>query len=219
MKVLVIPDIHLKPWIFDKVEVILNKYKIDKAVFIGDLVDDWNKESYIDLYKDTIDRAMLFKNTYKESIFCYGNHEVAYIVDSWCSGNSELFRPLIKSMLNEYEKAVEPVLAIKIDNVVFSHAGIANSCEVSYDIDTIDQVRLATAYNDTDSPLWVRPDPWITFCKDYTQVVGHSPVKKITKHNNVWLVDTFSTCQNGAAYGDETFLVIDTKTADVIIYK
>ena len=31
MKVLVIPDIHLKPWIFDKVEVILNKYKIDKA--------------------------------------------------------------------------------------------------------------------------------------------------------------------------------------------
>ena len=30
MRVLVIPDIHLKPWIFDRAEKILNEGKADK---------------------------------------------------------------------------------------------------------------------------------------------------------------------------------------------
>ena len=219
MKVLVIPDVHLKPWIFDEAEFILKKYKLDKAVFIGDLVDDWHKEKYIDLYKDTIDRAVLFKCMNRDSIFCYGNHEVAYMIDSWCSGNSELFRPLIKSMLNKYERAVEPVLATKIDNVVFSHAGIAFSYEVSYNIETIDKIRLTVAFDDDNSPLWVRPDPWNSFCKDYIQVVGHSPVRTIKQFDNVWVTDTFSTNEDGSMYGDQTFMSIDTVTGEIVKYR
>ena len=47
MKILVIPDVHLKPWIFDKAEELMNKYHLDNVVFIGDLVDDWNQDCNI----------------------------------------------------------------------------------------------------------------------------------------------------------------------------
>lgn len=219
MKVLVIPDVHLKPWIFDDAEFILKNFNLDNAVFIGDLVDDWHKENYIDLYKDTIDRAMLFKCMNSDSIFCYGNHEVAYMLGDWCSGNSELYRPMIRSMLNQYERSVMPVLAIKIDNVVFSHAGIAKSYVADYRIENIDHIKLPTAFNDNDSPLWVRPDPWTKFNKDYIQVVGHSPVRTIKQFDNVWVTDTFSTNENGSMYGDRTFMSVDTVTGEITKYR
>ena len=44
MIVLVIPDIHLKPWIFDRAEEILREGKADKAVCLMDIPDDWGKE-------------------------------------------------------------------------------------------------------------------------------------------------------------------------------
>ncbi len=39
MKVLVIPDVHLKPWMFDEAEKV-SAEKYDKIVCLGDLVDD-----------------------------------------------------------------------------------------------------------------------------------------------------------------------------------
>ena len=44
MRVLVIPDIHLKPWIFDRTEKILRDGKADRAVCLMDMPDDWNME-------------------------------------------------------------------------------------------------------------------------------------------------------------------------------
>ena len=40
MRVLVIPDIHLKPWIFDRTEKILRDGKADRAVCLMDMPDD-----------------------------------------------------------------------------------------------------------------------------------------------------------------------------------
>ena len=48
MKVLVIPDIHLKPWIFDRAEKILKDGKADRAVCLMDIPDDWNMEFQIE---------------------------------------------------------------------------------------------------------------------------------------------------------------------------
>ena len=48
MKVLVIPDIHLKSWIFDKAEVILRQGKADRAVCLMDMPDDWNMEFHME---------------------------------------------------------------------------------------------------------------------------------------------------------------------------
>lgn len=205
-KVLVIPDVHLKPWIFDRAEAIMQENKLDLAVFIGDLVDDWKCEAKLDLYRETIERAEVFKAMRPNSLFCYGNHEVAYMVNSSCSGNSELFRSAITYMLNQYERIVEPKLVHIVDNVVFSHAGV----ESHYDIHKLEQSHnLLELYHSMDSPLWSRPDPWVTY-KDIPQVIGHTPMKNIVHKDNLWFVDTFSTCSDLTPYGDQTFLVIDT---------
>ena len=42
MKVLVIPDIHLKPWIFDKAETIRKAGKADRTVCLMDIPDEWD---------------------------------------------------------------------------------------------------------------------------------------------------------------------------------
>lgn len=54
MRVLVIPDIHLKPWIFDRTEKILRDGKADRAVCLMDMPDDWNMEFQIERYKETL---------------------------------------------------------------------------------------------------------------------------------------------------------------------
>lgn len=45
MRVLVIPDIHLKTWIFDCAEDILKDGKADRAVCLMDIPDDWGMET------------------------------------------------------------------------------------------------------------------------------------------------------------------------------
>lgn len=47
-KVFVIPDVHLKPWMFDKAEELLSRSEYDKIVCLGDLVDDWDQEKNLD---------------------------------------------------------------------------------------------------------------------------------------------------------------------------
>lgn len=45
MKVLVLPDIHLKPFIFARAKEILKDGGADTAVCLMDIPDDWGKES------------------------------------------------------------------------------------------------------------------------------------------------------------------------------
>lgn len=49
-KVFVIPDVHLKPWMFDKAEELLSRSEYDKIVCLGDLVDDWDQEKNLGKY-------------------------------------------------------------------------------------------------------------------------------------------------------------------------
>ena len=43
MKVLVIPDVHLKPWMFEQAAVLMREKKADRAVCLMDITDDWGK--------------------------------------------------------------------------------------------------------------------------------------------------------------------------------
>lgn len=78
MKVLVIPDIHLKTWIFDRAENILKAGKADMAVCLMDMPDDWDMEFQIERYKETFDRAIAFAAACPDTLWCYGNHDVSY---------------------------------------------------------------------------------------------------------------------------------------------
>lgn len=43
MKVLVIPDVHLKPWMFEQAAVLMRAKQADRAVCLMDIPDDWGK--------------------------------------------------------------------------------------------------------------------------------------------------------------------------------
>ena len=67
MKILVIPDVHLKPFIFDMAEEILGREKVDNCVVLGDLVDDWGQQLNVDLYSKTLDRAIRFAKDHPDT--------------------------------------------------------------------------------------------------------------------------------------------------------
>ncbi len=58
MKVLVIPDVHLKPEIFDQAEEIMETTDCEGIVCLGDIVDDWGCMSDFEKYEETMDRLI-----------------------------------------------------------------------------------------------------------------------------------------------------------------
>ena len=53
MKALVIPDVHLKPWMFERAAGIMKTGIADKAVCLMDIPDEWNQQLNLDLYMQT----------------------------------------------------------------------------------------------------------------------------------------------------------------------
>ena len=77
MKVLVIPDIHLKPWMFNRAAELLKDGIAGGAVCLMDIPDDWRQEFNLDLYVQTFDAAIQFAKDFPETLWCYGNHDIA----------------------------------------------------------------------------------------------------------------------------------------------
>lgn len=231
MRVLVIPDIHLKPWLFDRAERIMENEKADKAVCLMDIPDDWGRELDIDLYRETYDRAIAFAKTYPDTVWCYGNHDVSYSWGKLETGYSPYAERTVIGKLEELEDSLQSKNQIsfihRIDKVMFMHGGLTaefvsrlNPELVDADIDEILDVvnGLSDKYmwND-DSPLWLRPQysELDAFRKDeYTQVVGHTPVKNIFEKNGFISTDVFSTYRDGIQIGESTMIIIDTETRD-----
>ena len=53
MKVLVIPDVHLKPWIIERASELLDGNAADRAVCLMDIADEWRQEYNLPLYVET----------------------------------------------------------------------------------------------------------------------------------------------------------------------
>ena len=58
--VLVIPDVHLKPWMFQRASERIKEMKLDRAVCLMDIADDWGQELNLNLYGQTYDAAIAF---------------------------------------------------------------------------------------------------------------------------------------------------------------
>ena len=229
MRVLVMPDIHLKTWIFDRAEDILKAGKADRVVCLMDMPDDWNMEFQIELYRKIFDRAILFAKTYPNTLWCYGNHDLSYPWGRLESGYSPYAERTVLSKLEELENSLQDPSQIaimhRIDNVIFSHGGLTanfirrlNAELLEADIDEV-----VAAVNDAsqnylwsdDSPLWLRPQHKTVkaFRNDlYTQVVGHTPVEKIYEKDGIISTDVFSTYRNGTQIGESAMIVIDSET-------
>ena len=90
MKVLVIPDVHLKPWMFQRASELMKEIKPDRAVCLMDIADDWRQQFNLDLYIQTYDAAIAFAKKYPNTLWCYGNHDVCYLWNQRETGYSKI---------------------------------------------------------------------------------------------------------------------------------
>ena len=171
MNVLVIPDIHLKTWLFDRAEAILKEGKADMAVCLMDMPDDWDMELRIDRYRETFDRAIAFAVSYPDTLWCYGNHDVSYPWGKLESGYSPYAERTVIAKLKELENSLQEHSRIniihRIDNVLFSHGGLTTEYVKWLGVDLLDANidDVIAAVNDAsydrlwndESPLWFRP--------------------------------------------------------------
>jgi len=231
MKVLVIPDIHLKSWIFDGAEAILKAGKADRAVCLMDMPDDWDMEFQIERYKETFDRAIAFAASYPDTLWCYGNHDVSYPWGRLETGYSLYAERTVMTKLKELENSLQDSSQInimhRIDNVLFSHGGLTVDFLKCLNVDLLnaDIDDVIAAVNDAshdylwndESPLWLRPQnkDRETFRADvYKQVVGHTPVERIYEKDGIISTDVFSTYRDGTQIGESAMIVIDSETGE-----
>lgn len=229
MKVLVIPDVHLKPWMFKRAAEIMDSENIDRAVCLMDIPDDWNQEYNVALYEETFDAAITFQKNHPETLWCYGNHDLSYVWMQTESGFSTFAMFAVADKISELKETLpdrnQMQFIHRIDNVLFLHGGLSHAfvkyyaASVDYeDVDAVLEIINNMGCNemwDDASPLWLRPQ--VDIDKMYKQdemlqVVGHTPVESITMDWNLISCDTFCTYPDGSKFGSHEFLVIDTQT-------
>lgn len=229
MKVLVIPDIHLKPHMFRQAGSLMERGVAERAVCLMDLPDDWGQEYHISLYEETFDEAIIFAKKYPDTLWVYGNHDLCYLWDERESGYSAMAAPTVQRKLSELQRALPEGNEIryiqKIDQVLFCHGGILDSFvrqnvppSKYHDVDevvrTINRLPREAMWHDS-SPIWHRPQHWagkLYKPRKLLQVVGHTPVEQIYREGNVISCDVFSAYMDGSAIGTEEYLVMDTET-------
>ena len=231
MRVLVIPDIHLKTWIFDRAESILKAGKADRAVCLMDMPDDWNMEFQTEKYRETFDRAIDFAKKFPDTLWCYGNHDVSYPWGQLETGYSPYAERTVMSKLEELENSLQDPSQIaimqRIGNVLFSHGGLTVDFLrwLDKELPEADIDEVVAAVNNAsqnylwhdESPLWLRPQNRTVnaFRNDtYTQVVGHTPVEKIFEKDGIISTDVFSTYRDGTQIGESAMIVIDSETRE-----
>lgn len=240
-KILVIPDIHLKPHLFDRAAAILESGQAKRAAVLGDLVDDWNQGGNIELYERILNRAIEFAKQFPDTLWCYGNHDLSYIWRMQQSGYSYAAQFTCESGLKRLYTTIcrssdhNPPMGVvqRVGNVWFSHAGVTEeyALRVTGNNKHKDGTSWATDENTVfnftnddniynlwhdDSPIWARPqDTWenteMYKSDKIMQVVGHTPMKKITFVDNLLSTDVFSTHQDGTPIGERKFAIVDTK--------
>lgn len=237
-KVLVIPDVHLKPIMFERAAKILDSGQADFAVQLGDIFDDWGQEFNYRLYDMTTDKAIEFHKKYPKTLWCMGNHDFGYYFPEYGrreTGHSKMQEDTMADNAARMVGAgIEQKTIHVVDNVIFSHAGLtrkwAEKIKVNWDeltkygkmtLDELndhvieDQINAVSDLDllwEENSPFWARPQQHadeIMFT-DKMQVVGHTPMKNITFENNILSTDVFSTHSNGALIGSRRFVIVDT---------
>ena len=227
MRVLVIPDIHLKPRVFVQASALMQRGAADRAVCLMDIPDDWGQTFNLDLYAAAYDAAIAFAKRWPETLWCYGNHDVCYLWNERESGYSKIASRTVCDKLRGLREALpdERQLAFmhRIDCVLFSHGGLAEAFVRQYvpkerfdDADevlrTINGLGHWELWQDL-SPIWYRPQYYggaMYKEKGFLQIVGHTPVEAIKRQGNVISCDVFSTYRDGSPIGTQEFLLLDT---------
>lgn len=234
MNVLVIPDSHLRAWMFDSADKIIQQHKPDKVVVLGDLVDDWGRQRCVMLYQKMMDKCVEFATKYPDTVWFWGNHDVAYLDPACqCSGHSDFATATVVEGLGRLRKALNNEIRIvaRIDDVIFSHAGLADvECQLSKElpsreeewdflIDHFNAQSFRRLWSDL-SPLWFRPNyRFEPYSKGgCLQVAGHTPVKMAGLYHNLLITDVFSTDRALRPLGNQYFTTVDTASHELTFF-
>lgn len=227
MKVLIVPDVHLKPDMFSRASELLRKGVAERAVCLMDIADDWNQEWNIDLYIRTYDAAIQFAKDHPDTLWCYGNHDLSYVWNLLESGFSIYALETVCMKLRHLQEAIGKEDQIgyvqRIDQVIFSHGGVTEAfVNAHFPKDERDDANLVLARInqmgpdimwDDNSPLWLRPTHFEPMYQADTmlQVIGHTPTERILNENGVVWCDVFSTTSDGQPIGTQEFPIVDTR--------
>ena len=229
MKVLVIPDVHLKPWMFHDAARLMDEGIADRVACLMDIPDDWGKEFDIALYEETFDAAIEFAVKYPDTLWVYGNHDLCYLWNKRESGYSPIAAWTVCEKLGKLQRVLPEGNEIRyiqrIDDVLFCHGGVQDRFvretvpsskynDIDEVLDMINGLSGVFMWNDL-SPIWHRPqysDARMYKPRKLLQVVGHTPVEEIYRAGNVISCDVFSTYSDGRPVGTREYPVIDTKT-------
>ena len=231
LKILVIPDVHLKPWMFERAAGIMNSGAAEKTVCLMDIPDEWGQQWNVDLYIQTFDKAIWYQKTFPDTLWCYGNHDLSYVWGQPESGFSSSMMPIVNEKLTALKRELpdesQMTYIHKLDNVLFMHGGLTHAfvkryaSDVDYDdtdavVEKINSLGMLQMWDDA-SPIWFRPQFYFErmYRKDgMLQVVGHTPVQEFFVEDNVLSCDVFSTYRTLKPIGTQEFLLIDTKTLE-----
>lgn len=231
MKVLVIPDVHLKSNMFREAAALMHAKVANQAVCLMDIADDWNRQYDVFLYEETYQEAIRFAKKFPETLWCYGNHDLSYLWYCPETGYSSVASYTVQKRLLDLKEILtdeNPIRYVhKIDHVLFSHAGLSNDFVENYvpkknrdDVDKvverINRLGRVEIWSD-DSPIWIRPQQEklrLYKPRKLLQVVGHTPVEKIVRQGNLISCDVFSTRPDQSPIGTQEFLLLNTKTWD-----
>lgn len=171
MRILVIPDIHLKPWVFAAASALMKNQATDRAVCLMDIADDWGQKHDLELYMQTYDAAARFAADFPDTLWRYGNHDLSYL---W-KRNETVYSPFAEQTVCEKLGKLRKSLPNKqqlaylhrIDSVLFSHGGLTDAFVRRYvpsqHYNNVDEVisrvnRLGSISMWSDfSPIWYRP--------------------------------------------------------------
>lgn len=208
MKTLIVPDIHNKVWVFDKLQTVIKNHNIDKLVFVGDYFDDWVTTPKD--YRDTCEKLLEFKNTY-DCTFLLGNHDAPYLTGEYQHYTTSY--PDVRYDVRTTLIALEPQIVTKVDGYLISHAGVKNRIKSEWFESCVDKIQMVKSLDSNGwSPLWIRPNELGR--SKQPQIVGHTPVVDVVNRHNVWYVDTLSTYSNGEPIGNYSVLIIENNKVE-----
>lgn len=201
MKVLILGDIHGRD-IWKKIIEVENP---DKIIFMGDYFDSFDI-SGVEQLNNFVDIILFKKNSDKEVVLLYGNHDHHYMrVNETYSGYQGPMQFYFENELREAIKAGFIQMAHVHDDLLFTHAGVSSKWLEKHlpntTMDTLVQdlndlfLYTPRVYNFAGvdpygnsplaSPIWIRMKALYRANKNhiisdtYTQIVGHTALKNI----------------------------------------
>lgn len=240
---LFVGDLHLQAkLILPLVEKAIEKHNVERVIFMGDYVDQWNQNDNDQLYIDELTllnkfRKKLIKEGKVEPVFLIGNHDMPYLIGirEYYSVNDTGTFDKVHDLLLQ----LQPQIAYEVGEYsVASHAGYVQTSAweipkwhfkpwlygyIDESIELQKDVGRRGGFDTYGSMLWEDFGERLWRAGMKYQIVGHTPQKTITDlrgnitcEANCICVDTFSLNQFYNPIGDGSMLLYKDDKFEII---